>query len=122
MFIEVSVMRKKIRVVIRLMLVVLVIFIIAGYALPVSFDASTCATGYKKWLIDTNQNQFNALLQEKYPDFHADFASAVDKISWDYHTVFIPVRIIRDDDKIDLVITGRRYWFDKYIWSIGKQE
>ncbi|SHI41360.1 hypothetical protein SAMN05444373_10023 [Thermoclostridium caenicola] len=113
---------KSIRIILRMSIIILIFILAIGYALPVSFDAATCATGYKKWLIDTNQNQFNALLQEKYPDFHADFASAVDKISWDYHTVFIPVRIIRDDDKIDLVITGRRYWFDKYIWSIGKQE
>lgn len=113
-------MVKISKVIFRFLIIIIVLYFLVGHFTSINFDVGPCAGGYKRCLIDDNLSSFYELLDKEYKNYQVDFDSAFDDIHWSYHKVFIPISIIADNEKIDLVIVGRKYWVWKYNWYIEK--
>lgn len=92
---------------------------------PVSFDASACGGGYKKWVADRHsEDLINLFIQEQGLDhltklvLRSNPSDIADTIKWDGRNIYATIKLEVDGNPVSISFSGKRYWIEKYDWKI----
>ncbi|KJS84431.1 MAG: hypothetical protein JM58_10775 [Peptococcaceae bacterium BICA1-8] len=92
---------------------------------PVSFDASVCAGGYKRWVADIHsEDLINLFIQEQGLDKETKLillskpSDIANTVKWKGRNIYATIELEVDGKPFSISYSGKRYWIERYDWKI----
>ncbi|KUO53146.1 MAG: hypothetical protein APF76_03645 [Desulfitibacter sp. BRH_c19] len=117
-------MKRGQKIVITIIIVIGIVVVYLHFA-PVSFDASACGGGYKRWVADSHsEGLINLFIEEKGLDKGTNLilmskpSDIADTVNWNGRDIYATIELEVDGRPFSVSYSGKRYWIEKYAWKI----
>lgn len=118
--------KKCINIFIKLLSGAVLIFLIGCafiHFAPASWDSGACSGGYKTYIYHKYIDELASFYAENHQEYTSIKAGSDYEVNWKGRKLFITAELDVVDkngkqDTIDAEFTGKRYWTEKFTWSV----